>query len=91
MCSTEGGKEVEVLVWHVPPLVHPLMPNTAASLAIVWCVKPGQVPKAANCPPLKAGWVCSVFHQYNHLAAFFVPSIHLEDSIEMLANNACHY
>lgn len=41
-----------------------------------WYTQPGQIPKAANLPLLKAR---CVFQWYNHLATIFIPSIGLED------------
>ena len=60
--------------------VHLLMPDGAISSGQHgWCAWPGQVPKAASLPLLKAKWACSVFHWYDHLATIFVPSTGLED------------
>lgn len=54
------GRRWGVLVWHILPPVHQLMPDRAASLSQHgWYAKPGQVPKTANFPLLKARWVCS--------------------------------
>lgn len=46
---------MRVLVWHIPhpALVH-LLSSTSAG-QYVWCAQPGQVPKAAHFPLLKAG------------------------------------
>lgn len=51
----EIGVKAGVLVWHIPPSDHLLMPESAASPnQYVWYIKSGQVPKAANLHLLKA-------------------------------------
>lgn len=68
-----------VLVWHILPPVHQLMPDRAASLSQHgWYAKPGQVPKTANFPLLKARWVCS-FPLLQSLGYSLCLSIGLED------------
>ena len=66
-------EEVEILLWHILP-ASPSPPGWQCCLpwtiCVRVCIRPGQVPKAAH---LKARWACSVFHWYNHLAAFFPP------------------
>ena len=75
-------EQVKVLTWHILPPIHLLMSHSVAFPGQhVQYAQPGQVPKAAILPLLKARWTCSVFHWYDHLAAVFVPSIGLEDVI----------
>ena len=48
-CSIEGGEKEGTLVWHIPPPVHLLIPDSAAFCGQhVWCVQPGEVPNAAS-------------------------------------------
>lgn len=89
--TTERGEKVGVLVQHIPPLIHLLMPDSAASPAQhAWYTQPGQVPQTANLPLLKARGACSAFHWYVYLATVFVPFIGLEDviaNLEFLPNS----
>lgn len=46
--STESGKKVGVLVWHILPPVHLLMSNSTASPSQhIWYAQLGLIPKAA--------------------------------------------
>lgn len=77
--TTEGGQgEGGVLVWHITSPGHLLIPDSAASASKHVCyVQPGQVPKAANLPFLKAKarWAHSVLLLVQSFAIIFVPSI----------------
>lgn len=45
-----------ILVWHIPPLIHPLRPNNAASLAV--CMVCTTRSSSQSCqPPYPQGWV----------------------------------
>ena len=80
--TIERGETVGVLVWRIPPPVHLVRPDSAASPGRhVWFAQPGQVPKAANPPLLEARWAHSLSHRYDHLAAIFVPFTGLEDAV----------
>lgn len=73
-----------VLVWHILPPVHLLMPNGATSpCQHIWYAQPGQIPKAMDLL-LQVRWTNSVSQQDRHLADVFVPSIGLDDIIAHL-------
>lgn len=52
-------EKIGVLVWHIlsPHQLHLFSPDSAVSPGQnVWCAQPGQVPKTAHLPLLRARW-----------------------------------
>lgn len=65
--TTERREKAGILVCHILPLVHLLIPACVASTGQhVWYAQPGQVPKTASPPLFKARSASFVFHCYNH-------------------------
>ena len=67
ICTIERREKVGVLVWHILPPVHLLIPASAAYVGQHVCyAQLGQVPQTANPLFLKARPACFVFYWYNH-------------------------
>lgn len=67
--TTESGRRVGVMYWHIPPAVHSLMPHNTHLANMYGMYHQVKFLKLTTSISSRSGGQCSVFYWYDHLTA----------------------